>query len=68
MRMPKGRVPTHPGEVLLYEFMNPHLLMTAEVATQLGISVDHLHELIAGARGVTPELATKLAHAFRDIA
>lgn len=63
-RVPKGRVPTHPGEVLLEEFLEPMGLTQVELAEHLGVPVQRVNELIRGKRGVTPETAWLLAEAF----
>ena len=63
--IPKHRLPTHPGQVLLREFMEPLDLTQVAFAAHLGVSVQRLNELIKGKRGVTPETAWLLASALR---
>jgi antitoxin HigA-1 len=65
MTVPKHRPPTHPGEVLLEEFLKPLELSQAETARRLGMSLNRLNELINGKRGVTPDTALRLAELFR---
>jgi len=62
--LPKSRVPTHPGEVLLEEFLKPLELSQVRLAEHLGIPVQRVNELVNGKRGVTPETAWLLAGAF----
>ena len=46
--------PTHPGEVLQEDYLEPLALSAAEVASGLGISRRNLTEILRGRRGVTP--------------
>jgi len=62
--LPKNRVPTHPGEILQEEFLEPLGLTQVALAKHLGISVQRINELIRGKRGITPETAWLLAQAL----
>lgn len=55
--LPKNRVPTHPGEILLEEFLKPLGLTQVALADHLGIPIQMINELVRGKRGVTPETA-----------
>ncbi len=55
------RPPTHPGEVLLEEFLVPLGLTQAEAARRMGVSTNRLNELVRAKRGVTAETALRLA-------
>ena len=59
--IPTDRPPTHPGEMLLQEFLAPLQLTQEELARRTGLSVETVSELVAGARGVTPDSALRLA-------
>ena len=59
--IPTHRAPTHPGEILLEEFLKPLDLTQAETAATMGISTNRLNELIRGKRGVTADTALRLA-------
>ena len=61
---PGNRVPVHPGEVLLEEFLRPLGLTQVALAQHLGISLQRVNEIVKGKRGVTPETAWLLAQAF----
>jgi addiction module HigA family antidote len=54
------RPPTHPGEILLEEFLGPLGLSQAEAARRMGVSTNRLNELVRGKRGVTAETALRL--------
>lgn len=60
-RLPKHRPPTHPGEMLLEEFLVPLGLSQAAIARRLGMSPPRLNEIIHRRRSVTPETALRLA-------
>jgi addiction module HigA family antidote len=59
--MPKHRLPTHAGEILLEEFLKPLELTQVAAAEKMGISVNRVNELIRGKRGVTADTALRLA-------
>ena len=60
-RLPKNRAPTHPGEMLLEEFLKPMGITQSDFAVRLGVSFPRLNEIIKGRRGVTPDTALRLA-------
>ena len=62
--IPENRTSTHPGTVLLEEFLKPMGLTQTEVARHLSIPIQRVNELIRGKRGVSPETAWLLASAF----
>src|SRR3989442_9629231 len=59
--LPRVRPPTHPGEMLLEEFLKPLGISQSAFAVRLGISFPRLNEIIRGKRGVTPDTALRLA-------
>lgn len=59
--IPSHRRPTHPGEMLLEEFLKPKNITQVEAAEKMGISFNRLNELINGKRGVTADTALRLA-------
>jgi antitoxin HigA-1 len=61
---PKNRIPTHPGEVLLEEFLIPMNISQVTLAKHLGIPIQRVNEIVRGKRGITPETAWLLAQAF----
>ncbi len=60
-RLPRRRPPTHPGEMLLEEFVVPLGLTQTELAAALGVSYPRLNEIVNGRRSVTPDTALRLA-------
>lgn len=62
--LPKRRLPTHPGEILLEEFLRPLAITQVRFARHLGISLQRVNEIVRGKRGVTPETAWLLSQAL----
>jgi len=62
--IPKHRIPAHPGEILLEEFLRPLGVSQVALAAHLGVPVQRVNELVRGKRGVTPDTAWLLAQAF----
>ena len=60
-RLPKHRPPTHPGEMLLEEFLKPLGISQSAFAIRLGVSFPRLNEIIRGKRGVSTDTALRLA-------
>jgi len=55
--IPKNRIPTSPGEILLEEFLNPMEMTQTAFARHIGVSVRRVNEIIKGKRAVSPETA-----------
>ena len=64
VRVPKKREPTHPGEMLLEEFLNPMGLSQRDLADAIEVSYQRVNELINKRRGITPSTALRLAKVF----
>ena len=60
-RLPKNRPPTHPGQMLLEEFLKPLDINQSAFAVRLGVSFPRLNEIIRGKRSVTTDTALRLA-------
>ena len=60
-RLPKDRPPTHPGEMLLEEFLKPLRISQPAFAIRLGISFPCLNEITRCKRSVTTDTALRLA-------
>ena len=64
--LPEFRIATHPGQILLAEFLEPLRLTQAELARALRIPVNRVNELVRGKRGITPESALLFSEYFRN--
>jgi addiction module HigA family antidote len=62
--IPENRIPTHPGEILLEEFLKPLGLSQVALAEHLGIPTQRVNEIVRGKRGITPETAWFFSQAF----
>lgn len=62
--LPKKRAPTHPGEMLLKEFLQPMEISQKEFSDHLGWTYARLNEIVNGRRGVTADSALAFAEAM----
>ena len=62
--LPKHRIPTHPGEVLIEDFLEPMGVTQVDFAAHLGVPVQRINEIVRGRRGVSPETAWLLSAAL----
>ncbi|HEX5838282.1 MAG TPA: HigA family addiction module antitoxin [Anaerolineales bacterium] len=62
--LPENRIPTHPGEILLEEFLVPMNVSQVAFASHIGVSIQRVNEIVRGKRGVTPETAWLFAEAL----
>jgi addiction module HigA family antidote len=62
--IPTNRIPTHPGIILLEEFLQPMNITQETLATYLNISIKRINEIIQEKDKITPEIAWLLAQAF----
>ncbi|MXX86260.1 MAG: HigA family addiction module antidote protein [Acidobacteria bacterium] len=60
-RLPTHEPPTHPGEMLLEEFLKPLGISQVAFAARLRVSYPRLNEITRGKRSVTPDTALRLA-------
>ena len=65
IRIPTHRAPTHPGEMLLEEFLKPMGLSQRDLAVAIHVPYQRVNEIINGRRGITPSTALRLAKFFR---
>jgi len=64
VRVPTHRAPTHPGEMLLEEFLIPMGLTQRDLANSLNVPYQRINEIINERRGMTPKTALRLAKFF----
>jgi len=62
--LPKNRIPSHPGEILRYEFLEPMKLTQSEFAGHIGVPLQRVNEIVLGKRGVSSETAWLFAQAL----
>ncbi len=61
---PENRIPTHPGEILLEEFLRPMGMTQVKFAKHIGVPVQRVNEIVRGRRGVSAETAWLFSQAF----
>ena len=61
---PTDREPTHPGKMLLKEFLVPLQMTQRELASAILVPYQRVNELVRGRRGVTPSTALRLSRFF----
>ena len=61
MRIPTDRGPTHPGEMLLQEFLLPLGMTQRDLATAMRVPYQRVNEVVRRRRGVTPSTALRLS-------
>ncbi len=64
VRIPTNRQPTHPGEMLLEDFLIPMKISQRELADAIYVPYQRVNELVNQKRGVTPSTALRLAEFF----
>ena len=62
--IPSNRISTHPGLILLKEFLEPLELTQKALAEHVGVPVQRINEVVRGKRGITPETAWLLSEAL----
>jgi addiction module HigA family antidote len=61
IRIPTHRSPTHPGDMLLEEFLKPMGLTQRELADSIHVPYQRINEIINGRRGISPSTALRLS-------
>jgi len=64
VRVPTNRIPTHPGEMLLEEFLTPMGISQKDLADNIEVPYQRINEIVNGRRGITPSTALRLAKFF----
>lgn len=64
IRIPTNRTPTHPGEMLLEEFLNPMGITQRNLADNIHVPYQRVNDIVNGRRGITPSTALRLAKFF----
>jgi addiction module HigA family antidote len=59
--IPRSRIPSHPGEILLQDFLLPKKMSQVELAEKMNVPVQRVNTLINEKRDMTPETAILLS-------
>jgi addiction module HigA family antidote len=63
--IPKHRTPTHPGTILLEEFLKPMGMSQVELARRMSVPIQRVNTLVNGKRDMTAETAILLARVLK---
>ena len=64
MFIPDNRLPTHPGEMLLEEFMKPYGITQTKMASMLHVSFKHVNEIVNKKKPMSIELCQRVDKVF----
>lgn len=64
VRIPKYREPTHPGVMLVEEFLAPMSITQRDLSKAIHVPYQRINEIANGRRGITPSTALRLAKFF----
>ncbi|POR42273.1 HigA family addiction module antitoxin [Methylobacterium sp. V23] len=59
-----ARIRTHPGEILVEEYLTPLDLSARQFAAEIGVPAHRVSEIIRGRRGITADTAIRLGVRF----
>src|SRR5215467_16273208 len=62
--MAKHFAATHPGEILLEEFLNPMGISQYRLAHDIGVPPRRINEIVHGTRAISADTALRLARYF----
>jgi addiction module HigA family antidote len=63
--IPKKRKPSHPGDILLTEFLQPMGITQVELAKRMKVPIQRVNTLVNGKRDVTAETAILLSRTLK---
>lgn len=66
IRIPKNREPTHPGTMLVKEFLEPMHITQRELAAAIHVPYQRINEIANLKRSVTPSTALRLSKFFSN--
>jgi addiction module HigA family antidote len=65
--IPKNRIPSHPGEILIQDFLAPKKMSQVELARKMHVPIQRINTLIKGKRDVSPETAIILSRVLNTM-
>ena len=64
IRIPTHREPTHPGDILLEEFLEPMGITQRQLSEAIHVPYQRVNEIVNKKRGITPSTALRMAKFF----
>ena len=62
--LPENRIPTHPGEILLEEFLIPMEMSQVASAKYICVPLQRINQIVRGKRSITPGTAWLFSQAL----
>ncbi|MCD6116831.1 HigA family addiction module antidote protein [bacterium] len=62
--LPENRQPTHPGEILRYEYLEELNMTQQKLSDTIVITRVRINEILLGKRSITPDAAFRLSKFF----
>jgi addiction module HigA family antidote len=62
--IPQNRITTHPGTILLKEYLEPMELTQKKLVDHLDIPIQRINEIVRGKRGISADTVWLLSIAF----
>ncbi|MGB7157451.1 MAG: HigA family addiction module antitoxin [Tepidisphaeraceae bacterium] len=63
-QVPKNRPPTHPGEMLVEEFLKPLGMTQVELAHRIAVPFQRVNQIVNRKRALSPDTSLRLARVF----
>jgi antitoxin HigA-1 len=64
MNRTKMRAPSHPGQIIRYDYLEPLSITITELAEALDVSRKTISKIVNGRASVSPEMALRLGRAL----
>ena len=65
--MPTQFQKTHPGRILLEDYLAPRGVSVWHLAKDIGVPVRRIYEIVQGQRPINADIAHRLAHYLRHV-
>lgn len=62
--IPKNRTSSHPGSILLNEYLEPLKITQVTFAKHIGVPIQRINEIIKSKRGISPDTAWLFSQAL----
>ena len=63
--IPSHRKPSHPGDILLHDFLEPLKMTQIHLAKKMGVPIQRVNTLINAKRNITAETAILLSRVLK---
>jgi addiction module HigA family antidote len=63
--LPTHRPPTHPGEILLEDYLLPRKMSQVDLAEKAELPIQRINMIVNGRRGITPDTAVLISDVLK---